>query len=231
MPKLFSAKTIPFLKTAGEQTDPEWLEQNKTAYEDTVRLPFIELAENLKAELSPLAPGYHFPSKGIGRIKRASNKVISGQACYKNRLSLSAAVPNASRFEHNPLLFFGILPFEQPWEGIIVAGGLFMPSSPQLKKLRSAVALDSKPFHELFKDRSFKARFKSPFSTHSCAAKVPRDFEPDHPDADWLKLKSFLVVKKLSLAEFTSADLANSVAKDFKQLLRLNQLIDEMLDA
>ena len=44
-----------------------------------------------------------------------------------------------------------------------------------------------------------------------------------------VKTQGFLVVKKLSTTEFTSADLVPSVAEDFKQLIRLNRLLEDVL--
>ena len=230
MRRKFSSKTIPFLKNAGQQTSPDWLDENQNEYEELLKLPFIDLAESLKEALLPLAPDYHFPTKGIGRIKRSANKVIDGQPYYKDWLSLSASKPSDSRFERNPHLFFGILPNEPAYKGIIVAGGLFMPSGPQLKKLRGAIAADSKPFHRLFNDKNFKAQFKSGFIMTNSASRVPRGFDEDHPDLHWIKLKNFLVQKKISLTEFTSLELVDHIVKDFKQLLRLNRLIEEILD-
>ena len=225
----FSSRTLPFLTEAGQQTNPNWLEENQAAYEAHVRRPFIDLAERLKTELQPSVPDYHFPVKGIGRIKKAANKVVSGGPCCKDWLSISISKPSESRFERNPHLFFGILPNIPPYMGVVVAGGLFMPSGPQLKKVRNAIAQDAQPFHALFADPAFKARFKVDFSREEVASRAPRGFDPDHPDMEWLKLKRFLVVKKLSTAEFTSADLVPAVAEDFKQLIRLNRLLEDAL--
>lgn len=66
----FTSRTLPFLIEAGQQTDPNWLEENHAAYEAHVRGPFIDLAERLKTALQPIVPDYHFPVKGIGRIKK-----------------------------------------------------------------------------------------------------------------------------------------------------------------
>jgi len=81
--KHFSKKTIPLLPLAGQQTDPAWLDQHKADYDEYVRLPFIELAEHLKQSLHPVAADYHFPTKGIGRIKRMANKVMPGAPTTK----------------------------------------------------------------------------------------------------------------------------------------------------
>ncbi len=91
------------------------------------------------------------------------------------------------------------------------------------------MAWDAQAFHALFADPAFKARFETDFSREEVASRPPRGFDPDHPDMEWLKLKRFLVVKKLSTTEFTSADLVPAVARDFKQLIRLNRLLEDVL--
>lgn len=225
----FSNRTLSFLTEAGQQTDPDWLEQNQATYEAHVRRPFIDLAERLKSTLQPSVPDYHFPTKGIGRIKKAANHVVRGGPCCKDWLSISISKPSESRFERNPHLFFGILHNTQPYMSVVVAGGLFMPSGPQLKKIRNAIAQDAQPFHALFADPAFKARFETDFSREEIASRSPRGFDPEHPDMEWLKLKRFLVVKKLSNTEFFSPDLVPNVADDFKQLIRLNRLLEDAL--
>ena len=229
MTSSFSNKTIPFLTEAGQQTDPQWLDTHADDYDKLVKKPFIDLAVGLKAELQPLLPDYHFPTQGIGRIKKTANKIVGGMPCYKDWLSISAAVPSQSRFERNPHLFFGILPNIQPYMGVVVAGGLFMPSGPQLKKMRIAIANDASAFHALFADAEFKKRFKANFSRDQVAARVPRGYDASHPDVDWLMLKSFLVIKNISAAQFSSLTLLKSVVEDLKQLARLNRLIESVL--
>ena len=225
----FSNRTLPFLTEAGQQTDPNWLDENQAIYEAHVRGPFGDVAERLKTALQSSVPDYHFPVKGIGRIKKTANHVVSGGPSCKDWLSISISKPSESRFERNPHLFFGILPNIPPYRGVVVAGGLFMPSGPQLKKVRNAIAQDAQPFHALFADPAFKARLKVDFSREEVASRAPRGFDPDHPDMEWLKLKRFLVVKKLSTTECTSADLVPAVAEDFKQLIRLNRLLEDVL--
>ncbi len=226
----FSNETIPFLTEAGQKTDPHWLDAHADDYDKLVKKPFIDLAVGLKAELQPLLPDYHFPTQGIGRIKKTANKIVDGMPCYKDWLSISASIPSASRFERNPHLFFGILPNIQPYMGVVVAGGLFMPSSPQLKKMRMAIADDASAFHALFSDAAFKIRFKTNFSRDQVAARVPRGYDASHPDVDWLMLKSFLVKKNISAAQFTSPKLLVSLVEDFSQLARLNRLIETVLN-
>lgn len=225
--KKWTRESLDFLVKAGKQKNPNWLEKNAEKYEEVLRGPFIELAEQVKSALQPLARDYHFPSKGLARIKRPDFKVAGGQNQYKDWISMIASRPSKSRFESNPHLFFGLFPNEK--DKIIVAGGLWQPNSRQARLIREAIHQDSQPFHQLFSDKHFKASFKNGFYKADMTARTPRGFSEDHADLEWLRLKKFVVYKVISAKDFTSAKFNDSVVRDLKQALRLNQLLEDAL--
>lgn len=223
----FSKRTLDFLVKAGKQKSLTWLDKNLEEYEDVLRKPFIALAEKIKAAIKPLAPEYHFPSKGLARIKRPAFKVAGGQSQYKDWISLIASKPSNSRFESNPHLFFGLFPNED--HAVVLAGGLWQPTSRQTRLVREAIRKDAEPFHDLFSDAHFKRSFKQGFFMDETSKRTPRGFPEDHKDLIWIKLKKFVVYKKITVQEFSSAKFNESVIKDFLQALRLNKLLDNAL--
>ncbi len=223
----FSKKTLDFLVKAGKQKNPNWLEKNQEEYESVLRGPFVDLAEQIKAVLKPIAPDYHFPSKGLARIKRPDFKVAGGQNQFKDWISMIATRPSKNRFESNPHLFFGLFPNED--HKILLAGGLWQPTSQQTRLIREAINKDSEAFHKLFSDKNFKSCFKSGFHMEGVSSKTPRGFSDDHEDIAWIKLKRFIVYKVILLKDFNSPKFSESVTKDFKQALRLNQILDQAL--
>lgn len=225
----FSPKTLQFLQKAGRQKRPDWLERNRAEYEKVLLEPLQHLAGHLKAEIGKLAPSYHFPQKGIGRLKRPANRVAErGGSLYKNWMSYSAARPRESRFTHNPNLFF-LINMDDPVDNVLVAGGLYMPSSPQTRALREAIAKDATPFDELFADKAFARCFAGGFSDERISTRLTRGFAPDHPRMDWLRLQAFFVWRPYSKREFASAEFAELVARDWKQVLRLNDLLEKAI--
>lgn len=226
-PQKFSKKTLDFLVKAGKQKNPKWLDNNIEEYEAVLRGPFIGLAEQVKSALQPVARDYHFPSKGLARIKRPDFKVAGGQSQYKDWISMIASRPSKSRFESNPHLFFGLFPNED--HKILIAGGLWQPTSQQTRLIREAINKDAGPFHKLFSDRLFKSCFKNGFRMEDAASRTPRGFADDHKDIAWIKLKKFVVYKIISVKDFSSPKFGDAVVKDFKQALRLNQLLDHSL--
>lgn len=219
------------MREAGSQTENQWLEDHEADYEQHLRGPFVALVEKLKDTLSNSATDYHFPSRNLAKIKRMANRVAQGEPVNKDWVSVSASRPQISRFERYPHLFFGILPDEEEWKGIFITGGLFMPTSAQMKKVRLGIAKNGEPFHKLFADAKFKKNFPDGFSKRQTGVRTPLGFDADHPDIEWLKLKSFMVERKVTMAEFTSPAFFDNVAADFQQLLKLNRLLESILDA
>lgn len=225
----FSRDSIRFLVKAGKQKKEGWLEKNQSFYEKLLLHPLQNLAQHLKAEIGPLAPDYHFPQKGIGRIKRSANSVIEHDGVrYKDWLTYSIARPRTSRFEHNPNIFFLINP-DDAKDPVLLAGGLYMPSSRQLRMLREQMANDASEFAKLFKNKDFAASFKGGFSDEKISSRYPAGYDRNHPRIDWIRLQAFFVWKPYTMREFSSPKFAELVAKDAKQILRLNRLMEKTL--
>ena len=225
----FSAQTVPFLVKAGKQKKSNWLDQHQGEFETVLRKPLIHLAQHLSNALRPLAPHYHFPLKGIGRLKRPAHRVAErGGSLYKNWMSYSASKPSESRFEHNPSLFF-LINSEDPKDSILVAGGLYMASSRQVRAIREAIAKDAKVFDELFKSKAFARSFPDGFSDEKTAKRPPRGFDPNHSRMNWLKLQAFFVWRSYSRKEFTSVEFPKLVERDLKQALRLNEILEAII--
>ncbi len=225
----FSKDTIAFLKKASRQKTPAWLEKNWDEYQKQVQLPLQNLARHLKTKLSTVATGYHFPQKGIGRIKRSTIKAQEYGSLYKDYVSYNASRPSESRFDRNPNLFFLIQTDDPDGDNVLVAGGLYMPSSRQIRAIREAIAKDASAFDQLFASKSFSARFPGGFSKEKSSTRPPRGFDPAHPRMEWLKLQAFFVWRSYKMREFQSSDFPNQVAQDFSQIVRLNELLEKAI--
>ncbi|MGK5087128.1 DUF2461 family protein [Bdellovibrionota bacterium FG-2] len=228
----FSPQTLKFLEKAGRQKSPKWLDHNRSEYESLLVAPLKHLAQHLKSTLGREAPLYHFPQKGIGRIKRPSNRVKErGGSLYRDWMTYSASRPAQSRFEHNPNLFFLMNP-EDKKDSVLVAGGLYMPSSRQVKAIRQAIAespLFVKELKALFASKAFSACFKGGFSSERISSRIPRGFDPSHPQIEWIKLQAFFVWRSYTRKEFISPKFPAIMERDWRQILRLNALLKKAL--
>jgi len=105
-----------------------------------------------------------------------------------------------------------------------------MTSPPQARCVRQAIVRNAEPFKHLCRDTEFKKRFTHGFDPMTKATRCPRGFDAHHPDIEWIKLKTFSVSKVLSAKVVTSPELAHNVVGDFRQLLRLNALLQQAVD-
>ncbi|MEK7691653.1 MAG: DUF2461 family protein, partial [Bdellovibrionota bacterium] len=173
-----------------------------------------------------VAPAYHFPQKGIGRLRRSIARAAEYGSPYKGWLSYSVSKPRSSRFEHNPNLYFHIDPSDEDGDQVLVAGGLYMPSSKQLRMIREAIARDASAYDRLFANPSFKKRFPGGFSSDRISTRAPRGFDPAHPRGPWLKLQAFFVWRSYTSKEYSAAGFAKLVANDWAQIVKLNDLLE-----
>lgn len=225
-----SRGTISFIEKASKQKKVEWLDKNRAEYEREVIVPLKTIAQHLKTKLSPIAKDYHFPQQGLGRLKRSKLSLQQYGGPIKDYISYSAKRPAQSRFDHNPSIFLLVYPADQEGDEVLLAGGLYMPSSRQLKSIRQAIAVNATPFENLFKSKAFASRFPGGFCDERKSTRVPRGFDANHPQVEWLKHQGYFVWRSYKPKEYTSPSFGDLLVKDARQILRLNDLLDQAID-
>ena len=223
-------ESLEFLRKASRQKRGDWLDRNREDYERVIRAPLNQIARTFQSELRPQAPGYHFPQKGLGRLKRSERKAKEYGSFFRGWLSYTATRPSKSRFDTNPTLFLMINPFDEDGDEVLLCGGLYMPSSRQLRTLRERISENPAPFESLFADDSFAARFPEGFSDERISSRVPRGFDPNHSHLHWLRLQGFFAWRSYSKRQYAGVDFATLLVADARELLRLNDLLERALE-
>lgn len=225
----FTRNTLLFIKKAGRQKRTDWLDRNREEYVAEVVEPLQAIARSLKKELAGEAVGYHFPQKGIGRLKRTASSAAEYGGPFRDYITYQARRPNPSRFEHNPGFFLLVYPEDGEGDEVLFAGGLYMPSSSQLKAIRQAIATNAAPFEKLFKSQAFASRFPKGFSDERKSKRPPRGFDPNHPKIEWLKNQGYFVWRSYRKKEYVSPHFGEILVKDARQILRLNTLLEQAI--
>jgi uncharacterized protein (TIGR02453 family) len=225
----FTAGTLPFVARAGRAKKAEWLEKNREEYLREVVGPLTAIASHLKKTLGAAANGYHFPMRCLGRLKRSARGALEYGQPLRDYLHYTARRPSKSRFDKNPSLFLFVDPNDGEGDEVLLAGGLYMPSSRQLKSIRQALENDAGAFERLFKDKAFAASFPGGFSEERKAKRPPRGFDANHPKIEWLKLQGYFVWRSYRKKEYVSPKFADVLARDARQILRLNELLERAI--
>lgn len=80
--------------------------------------------------------------------------------------------------------------------GSFLAGGVYMPPSDQLKRIRSYIFEHTGELKQIISEPGFKNNFGE--ISGDTLKKAPRGFPADFPDLDLLKFKSYIVVKEFN---------------------------------
>ena len=109
-----------------------------------------------------------------------------------------------------------------------MAGGLWMPATPALLRVREAIAAQPTALARLTRAPTFRRRFDG-LSDEAKLRRVPRGFPPDHPAAEWLKLQSFTARASIEPSVVTSARLVDRLCRDFERLVPLVRWLNRAL--
>jgi uncharacterized protein (TIGR02453 family) len=220
----FSQATLDFLALAQKQKKVEWLEKHQDDYQNFVVSPMKALAEQVSAVLELEFKSYKFKKRNIGNIKRPADRA-QDKGPFIDFLTFSADRDSGSRYEDLPSLYFMLSPREGE---IFSAGGLYMSSHSQTKKIRQWIDLKPEALLDLFKDKNFSKLYKNLGDEHKLKTK-PRDYPMDHPRIEWLKLTGFYVSRAIPKKELFSGSFAEILIRDWKEAMRFNNLLDDWI--
>ncbi len=110
----------------------------------------------------------------------------------------------------------------------MLAGGAYLPQGPWLKAIRQEIAYNADEFRQILNNKDFKTYFGE--MEGEKLARAPKDYEPDHPEIELLKFKSFLATNKCTDSQVTSNDFLNHAAKVFKALFPFDQFLNKATD-
>src|SRR5579885_40651 len=221
----FSQKSLDFIRKASRQKKHDWLDRNRAEYEEVLVEPMRALMTTVARELRGEAPGYRFPARSFARIRRSADRARA-QGLYKDWIGVQVSRDSGSLFEDLPGLYF-----HMSYEDVFTAGGLYMPSSRQVKQIRAWIAEDASALERLLKDRRFKSVFREGLGDERKLKTFPRGYPQDHPRIEWLKLTGFYVWRPVKKREFFSSDFHETLAADWRQVLRLNGVLDRYLSS
>jgi uncharacterized protein (TIGR02453 family) len=112
-----------------------------------------------------------------------------------------------------------------------VGGGLYMPDSPTLAKLRQEIDYNWQEFEAILENKAFKTIFKDLDKSDDIKLqRIPKGYEMENPAAEYLKLKSFVAISKLTDVELLDKNLLKQTVEAFTALQPLILFINRCFD-
>lgn len=112
-----------------------------------------------------------------------------------------------------------------------IAGGVWCPEPSELKQIRKEIEFFHDDLNAIVTNKSFKSEFgEIDRDENNMLKKAPKDFDPNHPAVEFLKLKSYTASKKIDDKIFTSPDFSKQIAKKLIALQPMNDFLRRALE-
>lgn len=219
----FTPRTLTFLRGLKRHNDRAWFAEHRDAYERDVRRPMIALVERLAPDLRAFAPDLvASPRASLYRIYR-DTRFSASKAPFKTQVG--AIFPHRDLSRHRGAsLYLEIGP-----DGAMAVGGVYMPEPQDVLALREHLAANYVRFRTLVESPTFKRTVGAVYG--DSLKRVPRGYPPDHPAAEYLKLKQFIFGKDYPAAFAVSPAFYGTIVRQFQRMAPLIALLNEPLVA
>lgn len=208
---MINSATFDFLRDLAANNDRDWFQANKLRH-DEARTNVLEFADKLIKKLSKIDPSVSSELDSKNCVMRIYRDVRFSKDKTPYKTNFGAGFSENGKNFKGAGYYLHIHP-----EHSFLAGGCWMPESDMLKAIRQEIDYNGSEFHEIVDDKIFKQYFGTPDSEYKLKT-LPKGYHPDHPDIEYLKLKSFTFSHPLNRTELTDSNAIDEVCNGFIRL-------------
>jgi len=217
---MINKQTFDFLRKLARNNNREWFNANKKQYEQS-RGEMRELTMFLIGEIGKFDETVQgvLPEDCLFRIYR-DVRFSREKAPYKT--NMGSFIKSGGRRTSGAGYYLHIAPGES-----MLAVGIYMPPAPELNALRNAIVKDSAAFRKIISNRALVREFGELQGERLKTA--PRGFPRDHPEVEFLKLKSYTFFKSITDDEVVRDDFPRRAVRSFMAGADFNRHINGVL--
>ena len=212
---MISSDTLKFLKDLEKNNTREWYAEHKKIYE-RARKEFTGL---LDATADQLNQNDVIDTKKIFRINR-DVRFSKDKSPYKTNLSGYFTRASAARRG-------GYFIRLEPGNKSVVGGGFYAPEKEDLLRIRREFEMDASEIEKITSDKNFVKHFGELKGEHLKSA--PRDFDKEHPNIKWIRMKQFYAFKSFTDKEVLSPSFPMDVMNSYVAVRPFFDYMSEIL--
>ena len=222
----FSPGFFRFFEELIANNNREWFNANKARYEQEVLLPLSAFVSAMAPGLAKISPHYVADPRPRGgsvfRIYR-DLRFAKGGKPYKEHGACQFR-HERGKDAHAPGYYVHLQP-----DKVLFGGGIWKPPSPELKKIREAIANKPKDWEKILKDRKIKNHFGG---IHGDGlTRAPRGFDPAHPHIDDIKRQTFFLMREVEPTAAQRKDFVRQVETSFGAATPMMRFLTKAVDA
>ena len=212
----FPPETLQFFRGLARNNNREWFLPRKPLFEEKVKGPMRQLVDALNLALHDFAPEYETdPDKAIFRIYR-DVRFSKDKKPYKGQIA--ATFRRRGTAHHQGGYYVAISHKE-----VAVGGGVYLPEPAPLLAIRQRIADRHEEFRGILATPSVRKLLGGLEGEQ--LSRVPRGFPADHPAADLLRYKYYILYKELPPGLATSPKLYKAIVERFRVMTPFLQFL------
>ena len=223
---MLNSETLEFFRELRENNHKEWFDRNRDRYEK-VKKDYHRLVGELLLRMQKVDPSLgHLQIKDCTfRINR-DIRFSKDKTPYKTHRSIIMS-PYGRRLEY--AAYYVHL---DEAEGSFAGGGIYMPGSEALKKIREEISAFHEDLEEILAAKDFAQTFDGLDKDEKyLLTRPPKGFQADHPAIELLKYKSFTASRPLPAKILSEPGGIDEVVEILKNAKPLNDFINRGLQA
>ena len=223
--QMIHKNTLNFLKDLRLNNSKEWLDDHRKAYENAKNDILILTAELITAlsEIDKtISNAYLDPKKCTTRLNR-DLRFSKDKTPYKTDYYI---VLN-KKGKNSPSAFYYL--HIEP-DNCFVGGGVYNPQPEQLKKIRQEIDYAFDEWTAIINDEIFKKTFPSGINNSGVLSRTPKAFDEANQASEFLKMKGFYTMEKLSDEAIISNDTFEKINSCFKTTKPLVDFLNRAIE-
>jgi len=217
----FPAEMPRFFKALKKNNDREWFQPRKEQYVQFVQQPMIELVLALNQQLEKFAPEYVAdPKKAIFRIYR-DTRFSADKTPYKTHIGAFFTRRGASSGAGLYMHFSD--------DSTFAGGGVYHPEKDVLLAVREHIRDNHQALRKILGHSKVKAAFGEVHGDR--LTRVPKGFDADHPAAELIKHKDYILSSELEPGMVTTAAVYKEILSRFRLIVPFVEFFNQPLTA
>jgi len=206
----FPPEALVFFRGLARNNHRDWFLPRKELFEQSVKQPMRELVTALNQAMAGFAPEYvSDPAKAIFRIYR-DTRFSKDKKPYKEHLAANFNVRGMAQGHGG---YYCSVSHKE----VAVGGGIYMPEPAVLLAIRNHIAENHKELRRILANP--KVRRLLGEMQGEKLTRVPKGFACDHPAADLLRFKQFVLYVTLPPEIAISPNLYQEIVDRFRAMV------------
>ena len=221
---MITKEALQFLADLIANNNTEWMHENKKRYE-SYKKDYHSFITSILTEMKPLDKSLE-PLEVKNCTFRINRDIRFSKDKSPYKTNMGVWMSQNKNRKNSPGYY---IHYEKG--NCFIAGGVWCPEPNELKLIRKEIEFFHDDLEAIVSNKNFKKEFNElDRSENTVLKKAPKDFDPNHPAIEFLKLKSFTSSSKIDDKLFTDKDFSKNIAQKLITLKPMNDFLSRALE-